>query len=125
MPEPQVIKPQPWQERVLQCSADIAIMGGAAYAGKTYALLLEPLYHVGNPQFGAVCFRRTYNRITQEGGLWDETQTLYRPIGGIPNKGELYWTFPPTGAAVSFAHMQYEDDKYAYHGAQIALLLFG
>ncbi len=123
MTEPLAIRPQPLQERALACEADIVIMGGAAFAGKTMALLLEPLYHVGNPGFGAVYFRRTYGRITQEGGMWDESQGLYRPMGAEPNKGELLWTFP-SGAALSFAHMQYEDDKYAYYGSQICLLGF-
>jgi predicted phage terminase large subunit-like protein len=114
---------QPKQQVFSDTPADIAIFGGAAYGGKTYALLLEPLKHISVPGFGAVAFRRTYNRITEEGAMWDESQGLYRPLGGVPKKGELTWEFP-TGAAVSFAHLQYEDDKHAWLGAQIALLLW-
>lgn len=114
---------QPKQQSFSDSIADIAIMGGAAYGGKTFALLLEPLKHVSVGGFGAVCFRRTYNRITTEGGMWDESQQLYRRLGAEPKKGDLSWTFP-SGSAVSFAHLQLEDDKYAWLGSQIPLLLW-
>ena len=53
------IKPQAGpQEMFLSSPADIAIYGGAAGGGKTYALPLECLRHVGNPKFGVVIFRR-------------------------------------------------------------------
>ncbi len=52
--------PQPGpQAAFLASPADIAIYGGAAGGGKTWALLMEPLRHVRNPGFGAVIFRRT------------------------------------------------------------------
>ena len=47
------------QEKFLASSADICIYGGAAGGGKSYALLLEPLRHIGNKNFDAVAFRRT------------------------------------------------------------------
>ena len=37
------------QEQFLSSPADIAIYGGSAGGGKTYALLLEPLRHMDNP----------------------------------------------------------------------------
>jgi len=66
MPELLVIRPQPKQEAVLACESDIAIMGGAAGGGKTYTLLLEPLYHQHISGFTAVTFRRTHPMITAE-----------------------------------------------------------
>lgn len=89
----------------------------------SWALLIEPLKHISVGQFGAVCFRRTYNRITVEGGMWDESQMLYRPLGARPTSGNLTWAFP-SGAAISFAHLQFEDDKFAWYGAQVPLLLW-
>ena len=62
------IRPQTGkQEQFLSTPADIAIYGGGAGSGKTWALLLEPLRHINNPKFGAVIFRRTYPQITNEG----------------------------------------------------------
>lgn len=98
-------------------------MGGAAGGGKTWALLVEPLRHLGNPQFGAVIFRRTYPQITNQGGLWDESHAIYPHAGGTAHEGNVEWTFP-TGARVRFAHMQHEKDKLSWKGAQIPLIGF-
>lgn len=99
------------------------MQGGGAGGGKTYAILLEPLYHMDNPNFGAVIFRRTMPEITKEKGLWDESAALYPLFGAIPNLNDRRWTFP-SGARVSFSHMQYEGDLAAWRGAQIALIEF-
>jgi len=114
--------PQPGpQERFLESSADIVIFGGAAGGGKTWSLLMEPLYHIDNPKFGAVLFRRTYPEIVIEGGMWDESEEIYPAAGGRPVKGDLYWTFP-SGAKVTFSHLQYEKNLRDYLGAQIPLI---
>ena len=69
------------QEKFLACSADICIYGGAAGGGKSYALLLEPLRHIGNKQFAAVTFRRTNPQILSPGGLWSESFNIYSLLG--------------------------------------------
>ena len=52
------IKPQPGpQEMALASSADILIYGGSAGGGKTWALLLECLRHIANPNFHAAISR--------------------------------------------------------------------
>jgi predicted phage terminase large subunit-like protein len=119
-----VIRPQAGpQEKFLKSPADIVIYGGAAGGGKTYGLLLEPLRHVGNPKFGGVIFRRTYPEVTSEGGLWDVALELYTPLGAVPKIGDLTFIFP-SGATLSFAHLQHEQDKLKYQGAQICFLAF-
>src|ERR1700733_733767 len=102
------IRPQPGaQERFLSSSADIAIYGGAAGGGKSFALLMEPLRHIGNPEFGGVIFRRTSPQITNEGGLWDEAGKLYPLVGGDARVGNLEYRFP-TESSISFRHLQHE-----------------
>lgn len=118
------IRPQPGrQEQFLSSPADITIYGGSAGGGKTWSLLLEGLRHKSVKGFGAVIFRRTFPEITNEGGLWDESENIYRPAGGIPTTGNLLWRFP-AGSRISFAHLQHDKDLQKYDGAQICLLCF-
>ena len=118
------IRPQPGpQTAFLSTPADIAIYGGAAGGGKTYSLLLEPLRHIHNSKFGAVIFRRILPSIKIEGGMWDESENIYPEIGGEPRLGDLSWKFK-SGAKLTFAGMQTEDDRKKYHGAQIPLIGF-
>ena len=119
-----VIRPQPGpQENAMACGADILIYGGAAGGGKTWTLLMEPLRHHENPDFGCTIFRRTYPQIINQGGMWDESWKLYPHVGAKPNEGDLIWTFP-SGATVKFAQLQHEKNKHDYDGAQIALVEF-
>ncbi|HEU4752054.1 MAG TPA: phage terminase large subunit [Armatimonadota bacterium] len=119
-----VIRPQKGpQEVFLATPADIAVYGGSAGGGKTWALLLEVLRHVHNPGFGAVIFRRESPQIRNEGGLWDESMKLYPLLGARPREAMLDWRFP-SGARLKFAHLQYEKDKQEWQGAQVPLLGF-
>jgi predicted phage terminase large subunit-like protein len=118
------IRPQPGpQEAFLSTPADIAIYGGAAFGGKSFALLLESVRHSDNPKFGAVIFRRTTKMIRAEGGLWDTAEELFTELQAKPNISQLAWTFPG-GAKVSFAHLEHESNKFDWQGAQVALLGF-
>ena len=118
------VVPQPGpQAAFLGSLADIAIYGGAAGGGKSWALLAEPLRHIGNPDFGGVIFRRTMVQVRNEGGLWDESMRLYPPLGGKPRSHVLEWSFPD-GASISFAHIEHEATVLNYQGAQIAYLGF-
>lgn len=121
-----MLKPQEGpQETFLSTSADIAIYGGAAGGGKTYALLLEAARHTNNPKFGAVIFRRQSIQITQEGGLWDSSYEVYRGIKGtIPKTYPRYhWKFK-SGARIGFAHIDGDKDLGKWQGSQIALIGF-
>src|SRR5690606_135321 len=68
-------------------------------------------------------FRKTYPQVRNEGGLWDESETLYPLMGAEPIVTRLEWRFP-SGATVRFAHLDHESDKYNWQGAQIALIGF-
>lgn len=117
------IRPQPTQEQALSSLADILIFGGSAGGGKTWTLLIEALRHNGNPDFGAVIFRRTSPQITNEGGLWDESAKIYPYFRAVPKMNDHSWTFP-SGAVVSFAHLQHDKNVYDWQGSQICLIGF-
>lgn len=122
---PTQIRPQPGpQEAALASPADIVIYGGAAGGGKTFAILLEAARHTDNPDFGAVIFRRESVQITNEGGLWDTAMGLYPMIGARPRQSPKLMFVFPSGAKVSFAHLQHEGSVLDWQGAQIPLVMF-
>ena len=112
------------QMQAFQSRADVLVYGGQAGGGKTWMLVAEPLRRVHNSGFRAVIFRRTYPQILGAGGLWELAQELYRPFGARMREGhDLDATFP-SGATVSFRHLQHEKTKYEYQGHQICYLAF-
>ena len=111
------------QENFLATSADIAIYGGAAGSGKSYALLLEPLRHVNNPKFRSIIFRRTTTQIRCPGGLWDESMQMYSLLGAEPKETPMQWHFK-SGAQLKFAHIEYEKNVYDWQGSQIPFIGF-
>lgn len=118
-----MIKPQPKQEEFLTSEADIALYGGSAGGGKSFSLLLMPLYYISNSKFNTVFFRRTTVDIRNPGGLWDESQLIYRLAKGHPQQQVLKWTFE-SGANVKFAHLEHDNSVFSWQGSQINLLIF-
>ena len=111
------------QSLFLSSKADIALYGGAAGSGKSYALLMEPLRHFFNSKFGCVIFRRTSVQIRNEGALWDDSTKLYSPLDAKPRQSSLSWEFS-SGMRVKFAHLEYDKDVYSWQGSQIPLICF-
>lgn len=123
-PVARVLRPQAGpQEMFLASPADVVLFGGAAGGGKTFGLLLEPLRHIHNPGFGAVCFRRETKQVVAEGGLWDTAMELYEGMGVKINLTDHSVTWP-SGAKLAFDHLQLEKDKYNWQGSQISLEMF-
>lgn len=106
MGEVQVLEIQKgFQEKVYNCKADIAIIGGAMGAGKSYALLLEVMKHIHDPDFRCGIFRKQRANILCTGGLWEELLYLCDlcRIKVKTNRHDLKITFP-SGAIVQFGH---------------------
>lgn len=120
----QIIKPQSKQEMFLASNADIAIYGGAAGGGKTWAILVEALrYTMTKIGFNATIFRRQSKQITSQGGLWDASSLMYEGIGCRPRIGDREYV-TPIGNRISFRHIGHESDKLSYQGAEIPLIIF-
>lgn len=102
-----LMTPQPGpQTEALNSKADIVIAGGAAFGGKTVALLLDGLKGADQAEYRGMAFRRTVPLITMAGGLWDTSRRIYGS-GGEPVKSPVHtWRFP-SGAELAFHHLQY------------------
>jgi len=123
--EPTRWEPQPGpQTQFAECSADIAVYGGSAGGGKSFALIYEAAKWIHLGTYRAILFRRTGPELTGGGGLWDESKPLYRALGGRFREGaHLDVTFD-SGARVEFRHLQRERDVTSHSGRQYAYVGF-
>lgn len=109
--------------------AQICIFGGAAGGGKSFGLLLSPLRYKNVPGFGCTIFRRNFNQIFAQGGLWDESQKIYQGIKGAHPQWSLgRWKFCDKDgkiiSTVKFAHIEREEDLDKWQGPQICEIGF-
>lgn len=84
---------------------------------------MEPLYHITNPKFEAIIFRRFFKSIVLPGGLYQRSLEMYPQLGARYNKQGLVWEFP-SGAHVRFAYLQYDSDVEKYKSSEMAVILF-
>ena len=126
----EVIRPQPGpQTELLRTPADVIIYGGSAGGGKSYGLLLSPLRYIGVKGFGCTFFRKNYNQIFAQGGLWDQARTIYGGLRGARQRrssGE--WQFLGGGgeivSTVRFAHIERDEDVLKWQGSQLCCIGF-
>lgn len=119
------IGPQPGpQEKFAATTADIAIYGGSAGGGKTFALTMEAGRYTSVPRYGAVIFRRTGPELVGSGSVWHESQNLYPHIGGEAREGDLEWRFPKSNALIEFRHLIHESSIFGHQSKQYDGLFF-
>lgn len=113
------------QREFATSASDIAVYGGAAGGGKSFALLYQPIgrRHHQRPGFYGVIFRRSYPEITNPGGLWDAAGGIYPYAGGQGVVGSREYRFPG-GSRIAFRHLENEDTKHSYQGTEICYLAF-
>lgn len=117
------IRPQPgFQEKVLACTADIAVIGGEAGPGKTWAMLAEPLHHMTVEGFGATIFRNSYPEIFNPGQLWDKSKEIYPLIGGKPVVSKNKWLIDKI--YVAFSYLENDTDCLSWLGAELPFIGF-
>lgn len=120
--ERKVLRPQEGpQMEFLANEADIIIFGGSAGCGKTYGILLDMLWFHDVPGFTAATFRRNSTQIRSPGGLWSNSQELFRDFGGQSKESTLEWNFP-SGAVFKFAHLEYENTVYSWQGSALTAI---
>lgn len=96
------------QEEVLLSDADITLCGSNRGGGKSFALILDSLYDVSNPDFGAMYFRKETGELEKKGGLYDKASAIFPLLGAKGTK--LKFVFP-SGAYIMFDHLANEDEK--------------
>lgn len=112
------LRPQPGpQERFLATRADIAIYGGGAGSGKSYAEVLDVTRYANVPGFNAIYFRRTYPQLSAPDGLWDISTQILPHCGATPYESTMEWKLP-AGGRVLMRHMQHEKDRLNHQGPQ-------
>lgn len=113
----------------LATPAQICIYGGAAGGGKSFGLLLSALRYKNVPGFGCTIFRRNFNQIFAQGGLWDESMKIYQGVRGAdPKFARGQWWFRDKDgnivSKVTFAHIERDDDVHKWQGSQICEIGF-
>ena len=89
--------------------------GGAAGGGKSVALLMGALQYVDCPGYHALILRRTFAQLSKPGALMDLSKQWLMATDARWNAAEHKWLFP-SGATLSFGHMDTEDAVYNYQG---------
>lgn len=125
-----ILKPQEGPQTMFMATpASICIYGGAAGGGKSFGLLLSPLRYKNVPGFGCTIFRRNFNQIFAQGGLWDESVQIYRGVRGAdPKFARGQWWFRDKDgnivSKVTFAHIERDEDVHKWQGSQICEIGF-
>lgn len=99
------------------CDHKEVFYGGSAGGGKTVGLLMCALQYVDMPEYSALLVRRTYPQLSQPNGLIETSKTWLQGTDARWNAEQKRWTFP-SGATLSFGHLENEDDKYEYQGSE-------
>ena len=126
MTEGVVIAPQKGaQEVAIQSVADVIVYGGAAGSGKSHLLLMHPLqYAMSDPNFQGIFFRRVTKQLMGSGGLYQESEKMYRPFNiKSRTKPEIQHTFP-VGSMLSFSHMEHTKNRIDHQGLQYSFIGF-
>lgn len=87
-------------------------------------MLLTPLRYKNVKGFGFTVFRRNFNQIFADGGLWDTSTQMYSGIrGAVPKFSRGKWIFTDKDgrqiSKVTFAHIEKEDALSKWQGAQL------
>nr|DAU22898.1 MAG TPA: Large subunit terminase [Caudoviricetes sp.] len=125
-----IVKPQPGPQTTFMATpANVCIYGGAAGGGKSFGLLMSSLRYKNVPGFGCTIFRRNFNQIFSQGGLWDESMKIYQGIRGAdPKFARGQWWFRNQNgdivSKVTFAHIERDEDVHKWQGSQICEIGF-
>ena len=110
---------RPTEKQAILCLAPESevLYGGSAGGGKTDGLLMWGLMDIDSPDAATLLLRRTYPMLSQPGGLIPRSKDWLGPSDAKWNEGHKMWAFP-SGATLTFGHVQYERDIFNYQGGE-------
>lgn len=94
-----------------------AFYGGAAGGGKSDALLMAALQYVDVPGYNALILRRTFKQLALPDAIMARSFEWLSKTDARWNGDRRQWVFP-SGATLTFGHMEHEAVKYDYQGPQ-------
>lgn len=109
------------QAHFVGSDADIVIYGGAAFGGKTTAMLIYFDRCLYLPGHQSVIFRRENYQITSSGGIWDCARDLYRAADGFTVSDKTHEILGPQGSTLRFACLQTEEIKRGWQVHRIGI----
>jgi predicted phage terminase large subunit-like protein len=109
--------PHAKQQVFLNLNCKEALYGGAAGGGKSDAILMAALQYADVPGYSALILRRTWPDLNAAGAILDRARTWLSPTNAKIRDGGRNISFP-SGARLSFGHLQHEDDKFKYQSAE-------
>jgi predicted phage terminase large subunit-like protein len=116
-------KPWPKQQEFLSLQSFEALFGGAAGPGKSDAILMSALEYVHEPGYAALILRKTFKDLAQPGAIMDRAKSWFIPQGIHWSAEHKKFTFP-SGATLTFGHLDAEDDVYQFQGAELQFIGF-
>ncbi len=108
--------PTPKQAEFLARPEREALFGGAAGPGKSVGLLFAGLRYVHVPEYRAVLFRRRSTDLEKPKAILDLAHSWLRGTSAEWDAKRRTYKFP-SGAEVSFGHLNTEADKFDHQGA--------
>ncbi len=115
--------PEPPQQAFMLLDTFEAFYGGAAGGGKSDALLAGALQYVDVPGYAALILRRTFAELVMADAIMARSFEWLAGTDAVWNAGEHKWSFP-SGATLTFGHVQYEMDRFNYQGAAFQYIAF-
>lgn len=101
-----------------------ALYGGAAGGGKSDALLMAALQYVDVPGYAALILRRSYADLALPGAIMDRAHSWLAGTDAKWDGNDKTYTFPKSGATLTFGYLQTERDKYRYQSSEFQSISF-
>ena len=109
-----------FQEKVLECEADVLIIGGKRGGGKTFVMGLTPAYDMHNPLFSGYGFRKEEGDLQR--GLIKSIKPIYNDVA-LYKESSLMFEFK-NKATLKFEHLQNENEiDRRFRGVEMPLIL--